>query len=448
MSKLVVTPTSGVIIGEITVPISKYHLHRALIFGSLAHGETIIHGVSGAGHIQDTLNALEDLGIQVEHSATGYRVHGGAYKPVNGMVRLGSSGSTTQFMLGLGCLSTSGPVTFDGVEALRARPIGPLLQALEHIGIRSESTASKLPVKIFPGRPTGGSVKVQGTLSQWISGLLMVSPFAPADTVIDIQEPFNERTYVHLTKSMLQEFGIQVQHDETERQWVIPANQTYQPAEITVEPDLSSAAFPLVYAAMHPGKVILNGLTGPGSHPEGHVLEVLQAMGLEITYHDQLKACVIYNKGTRLNGIEIDMKDIPDLIPILSVCASTARGRTILRNVETGRMKESDRVAAMLQLRKMGACIEESDDCLIIDGVEQLYGAEINTFDDHRVLMAFAVAGSVAAGRTTLNYPNAYEISYPEFMDHMRILGMNIRLESEDHHGGALVDEESLVVHG
>ncbi|MCL6594467.1 MAG: 3-phosphoshikimate 1-carboxyvinyltransferase, partial [Alicyclobacillus sp.] len=358
------------------------HLHRALILGSLADGTVLIHGRSQARHIQDTLNSLKDLGIRVEHTADGYRVHGGAYVPRNGRVRVGSSGSTLQFLLGLGARA-SAPVTYDGVEALRRRPIGPLLQALQTLGVRTHAVDDRLPVTVFPGLPKGGQVQIAGVLSQWISGLLMVAPLARQDTVIKISDPFNERNYIRLTAAMMAQFGVQVQSSADERHWQVRAGQVFRPAEVYLEPDLSSAAFPLVYAALHPGEVRLTGVAGAGSHPEGRVIDLLREMGAQVEVQVQERQLVVRNRGERLRAIDVNMQDMPDLIPILSVAAALARGRSVLRNIGPGRLKESNRVRAMLQLRKMGARIEEQDDNLVIDGVERLHGADISSFNDH-----------------------------------------------------------------
>jgi 3-phosphoshikimate 1-carboxyvinyltransferase len=424
MSRLQIRQTSAPICGQLAVPVSKYHLHRALIFGSLADGETTIHGRSEAMHIRDTLRSLSDLGVTITHTGDGYRVSGGnTYHPTRSRVRVGSSGSTLQFLLGLGALSTSGATVYDGVQALRNRPIGPLLAALAAIGIETKAEQSRLPVTVFPGQPTGGEVTIQGVLSQWISGLLIVAPFATTPTTIHVQDPFNERTYVRLTTSMLKDFGIDVQTSVDERTYIIPPRQRYRPATVNVDADLSSAAFPLVFGALHEGTIRLTGIQGPGTHPEGRILDVLQQM--EIDLHFESDSVVVTNSGRRPRAVEIDMKDIPDLIPALSTLCSLSKGRSVLKNIGPGRLKESDRVRAMVQLRKMGARIEEDKDALIIEGVERLHAADISSYNDHRVLMSFAIAGSVASGETSLTFPNAYKISYPDYLADMAALGMN-----------------------
>lgn len=425
-----VKPVRGEVSGSIRVPCSKYHLHRALIFGSLAEGTTNIVGRTDGEHIQDSLRSLEDFSIDVEVQDDGYRVHGGPYVPRNGEIRVGSSGSTLQFLLGLGCRTTGGPVTYVGDETLRRRPVGPLLDALAQIGVRWESPDKRLPITMYGGLPTGGTLNIPGLLSQWISGLLMVAPLGSGRTVINIEDPFYERNYLYLTQNMLKMFGIEVQSENNDRLWIVEPNQSYGPADVELEPDLSSAAFPLVLAAIHPASVRLQGLTGAGTHPEGRILEIIQETGIPLEIDTEESCIVIEHDGVRPKGIEIDVKDDPDLLPILAVLGSVCDGTMVLANIESNYVKESDRVAAMMQLRKMGARIEKVDNRLVIQGVKKLHGAEIDAQQDHRVEMAFAVAGSIADGETSISPADAFRISYPEFPEDMRTLGAPVYFET------------------
>ncbi len=332
------------------------------------------------------------------------------------------------------------------MQALRNRPIGPLLEALGILGIRTEANRSRLPVTVHPGKPTGGDVYIKGILSQWISGLLIVAPFAQNQTTVHVQDPFNERTYIRLTTSMLKDFGIHVDVLDDERRYVIAPGQQYRPATVMIDADLSSAAFPLIYAALHEGTVRLNRLRGPGSHPEGRILEILREMEVDLQFTDD--SVVIRNDGRRPRAVEVDMKDIPDLIPALSTLCALSKGTSVLKNIGPGRLKESDRVRAMLQLRKMGAKIEEQDDSLIITGVDQLTGADVSSFNDHRVLMSFAIAGSTANGETNLTFPNAYKISYPDFLTDLSALGLTWSISGnrkQNRPGSQHTEELSLI---
>ncbi len=431
MTRLQVKRYSEMVSGEIQVPLSKYHLHRALIMGSLADGITHIKGISNAEHIWDTLHALSDMGVRVDSREDGYEVVGGKYLPKDGRVWVGSSGTTLQFMLGLGSLSQRGPVVFDGEFGLRNRPIGPLLECLGQMGIRWEAELHKMPVKVYPSTPRGGHFQIQGILSQWISGLLMLAPFASFDTEIEALPPNNEQTYIDLTLQMMRRFGIQVDEAERGRRWKVPANQKYRPCDrIEIEADLSSAAFLLVLAALHPADLVLKGIYSGGTHPERKILDILQNMGVPMRFDAAEGTIHIKHDGVKLKGgMAINMQDNPDLIPVVSVLASLTKGTTILQNIDHGRLKESNRIEAMLQLNKMGAKVEEVGNDLIIHGVDQLKGAAISSYNDHRVLMAYVLAGTRADGDTQLDYPYAYRISYPEFVDHLKSLGIQIDLD-------------------
>jgi 3-phosphoshikimate 1-carboxyvinyltransferase len=430
--KLVVKPNRGDIHGVVRIPPSKYHLHRALIMGSLAHGKTIVKGVSGAQHISDTIRALRDFGIKIRRDGDYYEVSGGYYRPQTGTIRAGSSGSTLQFLLGLGCRSQSGEIRYVGTQLLRRRPIGPLLEALSQMGVRWEADNLRLPVKIFPGLPHGGRIKIPGLLSQWISGLLILAPLAENETVIEAAPPLNEGNYIRLTIQMLKRFGVEVESSENVCCWRVPAKQEYKPCTIDIEADLSSAAFLLVLSALHPADVTLKGVRDDSTHPEARILCLLREMGLPMEFDLERDSIRIVHSGVTLHGILVDMRTIPDLLPILCVAAAVAKGRTTLTNIGPCRLKESNRVKAMLQLRKMGVSIEEKGDALVIDGGGPLTGATFSSYRDHRVEMALAIAGTYAAGATEVTCPTAYKSSYPEFLEHMRSLGQDIYVEQKN----------------
>ncbi|RYM04956.1 3-phosphoshikimate 1-carboxyvinyltransferase [Sporolactobacillus sp. THM7-7] len=446
MGRLMVSKYEGNIKGNVRVPPSKYHLHRALIFASLADGQSTITGKSDCLHIRDTLHSLSDFSIRVSKTTHGYVVHGGSYVPRNGLIRVGSSGTTSQFLLGLGSLSQGGPATFDGHRALKARPMKPLIQALTDMGLKLEAAnGDRLPVTVYPGLPKGGRISIPGTLSQWISGLLILAPFASHDTIVEAIPPLNEKTYIHLTMDMMRQFGVEVSEHENGRMWTVPAGQTYRPCDIAIEPDVSSAAFLLLLAALHPCDLVLEGISDEGSHPEGRILAIIKQMGIPLEENRENNTIRIQHDGIRpAADFEVDMKDIPDLIPAMSVLAALSKGKTVMKNIGPGRLKESDRVKAMLQLNKMGADIREEGDRLIIHGKPSLHAASISTYNDHRVEMAFAIAATRAEGKTDLTFPNAYKISYPEFLGQMTQLGLDMRIRQRIKQTGRKSKKEEI----
>src|SRR5690348_9058034 len=186
--RLLVAKAQAPLAGELTIPPSKYHAHRALMLAALADGESFITQRTAARHVTFTVQALRALGVKIVSEGDGWRVTGGAgtFSPQTDEVSMGSSGTTLYFLLGLAALGAR-PVRIVGQRYFRRRPIGPLLRALKRMGVRLEYEAQHLPVTVYPSRPTGGRIRIDGTLSQWISGLLMLAPFATEPTTVEVR---------------------------------------------------------------------------------------------------------------------------------------------------------------------------------------------------------------------------------------------------------------------
>ncbi|MGK3708117.1 3-phosphoshikimate 1-carboxyvinyltransferase [Arthrobacter sp. IK3] len=418
--------------GHAQVPNSKYHAHRALILASLAPGISRITGLTDARHVHYTVAMLRQLGTRIDIDGGTYVVHGGPYRPVRNEVSAGSSGTTLYFMVGLAALGTR-DVTVTGQKYFQRRPIGPLLSALSQMGLDVGSPTGCPPIRVRAGRPAGGEVHIAGTLSQWISGLLLLAPFAEHPTSVVVDGPLNERTYLELTVRMMRSFGLQVNVREDWHRFEIPPAQEAVPADLRMPEDIGSAAFGLAAAALHPSDLLLRGLrsvTARGAdHPEAHFLDVAAEMGLPMEYDAGLDGVRIRHDGLRLRPADVDCRLVPDMLPVLSAMAACADGESIFRNVGHVRLKESDRVAAMAQLNSMGAGIRATGNDLAVRGTATLTAADLSSFNDHRVLMSLAVAASGAVGRSTLSYPNAYRISYPEFLDAMNSFGLAMHVQ-------------------
>jgi cyclohexanecarboxylate-CoA ligase len=427
--RLVSKGVSEPLVGELDIPVSKYHAHRALLLASLANGTSRIHGASNADHVRHTLTALRDLGTPVTIIGDTFEVCGGRYRPQRPNISVGSSGTTLYFLTGLASLAEA-PVTITGQKYFRHRPIRPLLEALATIGVEVSSEAGRLPITVAARPPSGGHVRIPGTLSQWISSLLLVSPFATAPTVVEVVGEFNERSYVDLTVAMMRRFGLRVTAGVDGRRFEIEPGQRATAAEIHLPPDVGAAAFGLAAAALHPSDVMFCGLPSVRpdelDHPEADLLETLSAMGLPLLRDPDTGWVRVRHDGSRLDATRVDCRRVPDMLPVLSVLGAHARGTTVLENVAHVRLKESDRVAAMLQLARMGADVRLDGDRLLFTGAERLRGTDLSSFNDHRVLMALAVASSRATGESRLTYPNAYRVSYPTFLNQMNGIGLNL----------------------
>jgi 3-phosphoshikimate 1-carboxyvinyltransferase len=430
--RLLVKQAAGPLEGELVIPSSKYHAHRALILASLAPGTSRIEGLSDAGHVRYTIQALRRLGTTIDIDGDTFIVGGGPYRPSRPDVSVGSSGTTLYFLTGLASLATA-PVTIVGQKYFQRRPIGPLLAALSGLGVDLSSPDGCPPIAVQPRRPTGGDVTIPGTLSQWISGLLLVAPFATGHSVIRVDGVLNERSYIDLTVRMMRQFGLHVQVSDDWRRFDIEPDQQPHPATVSLPPDVGAAAFGLAVTALHPCDVTFRGLPALSAretdHPEADLLDIVRAMGLPMR-RDPGGLVRVRHDGIALRPVEVDCRSVPDMLPVLSVLATFAEGTSVLDNVAHVRLKESDRVSAMLQLNRMGGRLEQHADRLICHGAGGLTGADLSSFNDHRVLMSLAVAASRAEGESRLTYPNAYRISYPRFLHEMNAIGLDMSIES------------------
>ncbi|MFJ6074779.1 3-phosphoshikimate 1-carboxyvinyltransferase [Streptomyces sp. NPDC093065] len=430
---LLVRGGPGRLVGDIQVPTSKYHAHRALILASLADGVSRIHGLTEARHVKYTVELLRGLGVRITTEGDTFVVHGlgGVYRPRRASVSAGSSGTTLYFMIGLAALADR-PVAVTGQKYFRRRPVGPLLDALRQLGVNLTSADGCPPVQVRPGAPAGGHVRIAGTLSQWISGLILLAPFADGPTVIEVEGELNERPYLELTVAMMRRFGLRVDVSEDWRRFAVEPGQRARAQDVTLPPDIGSAAFAVAAAALHPADVLLRGITtlegGPADHPEAHFLRVARDMGVPMEIEPG-RGLRVRHDGVRLRGATVDCRDMPDMLPVLATLATFADGETVFEHVAHTRLKESDRAAAMTQLNAMGAGLELTGDTLRVRGTASLRGAKLSSFNDHRVLMALAVAATRAEGPSTLSYPNAYRISYPDFLTDLGSLGLSMTVE-------------------
>jgi 3-phosphoshikimate 1-carboxyvinyltransferase len=426
MRRLIVHP-GQLLKGSVAAPPSKYHEHRALLMAALADGPSTINGRSGCRHVEFTVRALRALGTRIDRFADGYLVTPRPWATPPRPVSAGSSGTTLYLLLGLLHRCVGGEVTLTGTRSLRHRPIAPLLEALTQAGIAVAGGPASVPVRVRPGPFRGGQVRVSGFLSQWTSGLLLAAPFARDGLRLRVVPPRNEVPYVALTVDLLRRFGIQLEAAHHDGWYAVQPGQRFDAATIDLPADYSSVAFLLAAAALLPHSDVTIDGDFSADHPEHGVLALLQQMSADITLAPDRRS-VRVRGGAPLNGIRVDCRDTPDLLPILAVVATQARGRTVFDHVTHVRRKESDRVRAMAQLSAMGARIEESPDRLIVRGRTALRGAHVSTWNDHRVQMAFAVAGLVAGGVTSMPYPFASRLSYPTFFDDMRQLGADFQV--------------------
>ncbi|PVX23448.1 MAG: 3-phosphoshikimate 1-carboxyvinyltransferase [Candidatus Bathyarchaeum sp.] len=410
--------------GVVSAPSSKAYTHRMLIAASLSTGTSKIFNPLVSDDTNATLEAIKALGAKVEQTDNCWTVHGQETpktpaKPID----CRESGSTLRFIIPVAALA-KGPSKFLFGASFARRPVSPLLESLKDLGVKSEIQEDGSSVLIGGGGILGGKTSIRGDISsQFISGLLFACPKAKEDTEISVTTPLESMGYVEMTLEVLVKHGIEGRVNPDFSRLLIHSNQNFVPCDHTVPGDFSSAAFLLAAAAVTSSKVTLQNLDYETPQGDRAIIEILNEMGAAV----QISENSVEIEGGSLVGIDIDAKDIPDLVPVCAVLACYAEGRSEIYNAKRLRYKESDRLASVTaELRKMGADIKENDDGLTINGVCKLHGAKINPHNDHRIAMACAVAALGAKGETKIQDVECINKSYPQFFNDLRALGANI----------------------
>jgi 3-phosphoshikimate 1-carboxyvinyltransferase len=401
---------------------SKSIANRALICAALADGTSIVRNLPGGDDTVAMLTCLEALGVQ---SSSVTDVGGaGATVTVTGRPSLrpapgvklfaGLAGTTSRFVAAVAALAGV-PLVIDGHGPLRLRPFGPLFDALRQMGVDviTGERSGGLPVTVI-GPPTHGLVRVRGDVSsQFVSALMLIGPYVDGGLRIELTTTLVSRPYVDLTKSTMEAFGIT--DVEVGEQRIDVGAGVYQPADLFIEPDASSASYPLAVAALVGGSVTIPGLGRRALHGDARFADVLADMGCVVTRDDE-SVTVVRDPGIALRGVHIDMADISDLVPTLAVVAACASTPTTISGVGFIRGKESDRLGDLsAELRKVGVSIDELDDGLRIrPSLSELHSARLSTHHDHRLAMAFGVLGAVVPG-IEVESPSVVSKSWPEF---------------------------------
>lgn len=406
--------------GAVTVPGSKSYTHRALIVSSLADGESVLFNALRCEDTWRTVGALAKFGVEVSWEGDHVRVlgRGGVFKATDEKIDVGNSGTSMRFLTALAALRTG--ITFlDGSERMRKRPIGQLLKGLGELGVRAYSQeGDDCPPVIVQSRGLqGGTAKVKAEeSSQFLSGLLIVAPYAQKDVNIEVAGSLASKPYVDITREVMSSFGVEIR-SQGYHSFFIKAGQRYLPQKYRIEGDASNASYFFSAAAVCKGRVRVRNLNPATIQGDIGFLEILERMGCRVTRGSDW----IEVLGGELHSVEIDMNEVPDLVPTLAVTAAFARGKTVIQNIGHLRLKESDRVHAVAaELSKMGIRVREGEDGLEILGGKPR-GAEIETYHDHRMAMSFAIAGLAVPG-VKIKEERCVDKSFPGFWDELQRL--------------------------
>ena len=412
-----ITFNGGCARGKVDVPPSKSYTHRAIILAALSRGRCRISNPLVSFDTLATVDAVRSMGANVEKTDDGFIIESGGIHAPNATIDVKNSGTTMRLMTGIAALFDS-ETEITGDESIRKRPMGPLLKALESCGVKCSSNDGKAPVRIR-GPVSSDEIKVDGSMSsQFVSSMLMMSPLVGKRMEITIEGKTVSRPYIDITLAMMSKFGIKVQ--EKENGFVVEP-QDYRPCDFRVPSDFSSSAFPLVAGGLS-GEVSVSGLDMSDPQGDKRIVDILRDVGCMITENGDTITCS--NNG-RLKAMDIDISDVPDLFPILSVLMSTADGTSRLYGAPQLRFKESDRIASVEKmLRTLGADIEGTDDGCIIRGVPRLKGGRIDHLSDHRLMMSAAIASLISDGPVSMIDDGCWNVSYPGFVEQMRSIGL------------------------
>lgn len=408
--------------GSVAVPGSKSHTIRAVIAAFLADGVSEIYSPLYSADTESALAAVSALGAKVEKAHTCWKIigTGGKITAPASPVDLGNSGTTLRIITAIAALGKE-KVTFTGDSSLQSRIMQGELDALTALGAVCESSSGCAPLSV-KGSLSGGRCKVDGTTSQYLTALLMALPLAENDSVLEL-DFLNEADYVRITLDWLERCGISVEYSSDLLHFEIPGNQRYKAFSRVIPADFSTAAFPLGAGVVAGKSVEILNLDFADLQGDKKVFEYVRAMNGDISISDSS----VVVRASELIGREFDLNSTPDALPLMAVLGCYARGTTSLLNVPQARFKECDRIACVTrELRKMGADIEELADGMIIHGGKPLRGAEVESYDDHRIAMALTVAALGAEGTVSIANGECCKVTYPEFAEDFRALGVNI----------------------
>lgn len=420
----VVVKRARAVAGRIAAPPSKSMAHRAVLCAALAKGTSHLHHLAFSKDISATLGAAGRLCARVTTGENDAVVEGlGRFLPVDAPVDCCESGSTLRFLIPLASL-TRQEVTFTGRGRLMERPQSVYKTLYQQQGLRFEQGADRLTVE---GALTPGEYELAGNVSsQFISGLLFATPLMEAPSTIEVRAPFESRSYVDLTTDAMQKFGVKVSvraRKDGSATYKVAAPQHYAAADMDVEGDYSQAAF-LAVLGSTVGGITITGLPSGSHQGDRVILDILKQCGAKfersgshVTFHRSL-----------LKAVEIDLADCPDLGPVLIALGCFCSGTTIIRNAGRLRIKECDRIAAMQEeLAKMGGTVKADGDTLTIEGCAlHKPTAPLNGHNDHRIVMAMAVAALAAGQPAVIEGANAVNKSWPDFFEVIKGLGAHV----------------------
>lgn len=418
-----ITPIHHPLNATVRVPGSKSLTNRALLITSLAKGTTRLQNALFSDDSRFFAKALQTLGfdIQLDETCQEMTVTGlGGYIPANSAeLFIGNAGTAARFLTAFLTLG-SGTYRLDGDSRMRERPIQDLIHALNQLGVELEATNNCPPVEIFARGLPGGKTKIAGNISsQFLSALLMVAPYARSPIEIEVITELNSKPYVDMTLALMKDFGVEVQRDAYSHFTIPiahyqlpPANPQSPISHYRIESDASAASYFFAAPAICGGKVRVENISRASTQGDIAFLDLLGKMGCDI--QEGTDFIEVAGSGA-LVGIDADMRDIPDTAQTLAVVAPFASSPTRIRGIASARLKETDRVhATCTELTRLGVRVEEYEDGMTIYPCDEIQPGTIQTYNDHRMAMAFSLIGLQVDGIRIEN-PSCVSKTFPDY---------------------------------
>ncbi|OED30175.1 3-phosphoshikimate 1-carboxyvinyltransferase [Methanosphaera sp. WGK6] len=408
--------------GSIKAPASKSYSHRAFIAAALAEGQSILRDPLYSEDTLATLEACEQLGALFQRYPDKCIVQGtaGYIRTPENIIDVKNSGTSVRVLSSVAAIAPRANYTiFTGDESLRKRPMQDLMDALKNLGVEIHSSQSNgTPPIIVKGGFDGGETDIKGNVSsQFISSILMASPYSKRPVTLNVKGTFVSKPYVNMTLDVMSKFGIEFEYDTTNipeysSYYIEP--QTYECVDYTIEGDYSSASYILAAAAMIPSNITIKNLYKESMQGDKIIVDIIQKMGAKVEIDE---GEVHIESDGNLKSFDINLENAPDLLPTVAVLMAQAEGTSKITGVEHARFKETDRVHnCAIELKNVGVDVEELRDGLIIKGNPT--GGHVDSHMDHRMVMAFYVLG-LKIGHITIKDAACYDISFPNFLEVM-----------------------------
>ena len=422
LSSLEIIPMDHPLDAVVRVPGSKSLTNRALLIAALANGTTRITNALFSDDSKYFARALQTLGFDIQLDETKHEIVvrglGGKIPANKAELFVGNAGTAARFLSAFLTLG-NGEFVLDGDARMRERPIRDLIEALRPLGAELEATHNCLPVEIFAKGLMGGKTKIAGNISsQFLSALLMVAPYAKSPVEVEVTTELNSKPYVDMTIAIMQEFGLHVERKDYER-FVIKPSFFSALSFYSIESDASAASYFFAAPAICGGTVHVEDISRKSKQGDIAFLDMLEQMGCAI---NEAENFIGVSAGTSLSGVDVDMRDIPDTAQTLAVIAPFASSPTRIRGIASARFKETDRVlATCTELTRLGVQVDEHKDGLTIYPCRTFKPAAIQTYNDHRMAMAFSLIGLRVPGMVIEN-PACVSKTFPGFFEVLETL--------------------------